>query len=136
MVGRDPTPAGMVDQSLVPHANDFIVKGSAGAGDKFINSNLEQGLKDKGIKTVIVTGTSAQVAVAGTSLGAAERGYMAVVPVDGMSSEDAYNQQYAAWHIYAGAPQECHAHAQRPDQIRELSRQVNSGGGAVPAPPV
>jgi nicotinamidase-related amidase len=105
LVGQDPTPAGMVDQSLVPHANDFIVKGSAGAGDKFINSNLEQGLKDKGIKTVIVTGTSAQVAVAGTSLGAAERGYMAVVPVDGMSSEDAYNEQYAAWHIYKGGPQ-------------------------------
>jgi len=105
MVGRDPTPAGMVDQSLVPRANDFTVKGSAGAGDKFINSDLEQGLRDKGIKTVIVTGTSAQVAVAGTALGAAERGYMAVVPVDGMSSEDAYNEQYAAWHIYKGGPQ-------------------------------
>jgi nicotinamidase-related amidase len=105
MVDRDPTPANMVDQGLVPHANDFIVKGSAGAGDKFINSNLEQGLKDKGIKTVIVTGTSAQVAVAGTALGAAVRGYMAVVPVDGMSSEDAYNEQYAAWHIYKGGPQ-------------------------------
>ena len=103
MVGRDPT--SVVDQGLVPHADDFIVKGSAGAGDKFINSNLEQGLKDKGIKTVIVTGTSAQVAVAGTALGAAERGYMAVVPVDGMSSEDAYNEQYAAWHIYKGGPQ-------------------------------
>lgn len=35
LVGQDPTPAGMVDQSLVPHANDFIVKGSAGAGVRF-----------------------------------------------------------------------------------------------------
>jgi hypothetical protein len=26
-------------------------------------------------------------------------------PVDGMSSEDAYNEQYAAWHIYKGGPQ-------------------------------
>ena len=50
-------------------------QGSAGAGDKFINSNLDQGLKDKGIKTVIVIGTSAQVAVAGTALGAAERSF-------------------------------------------------------------
>ena len=105
LVGKDPTPANMVDQSLVPHADDFIVKGSAGAGDKFINSNLDQGLKDKGIKTVVVIGTSAQVAVGGTALGAAERGYKAIVPVDGMSSEDAYNEQYAAWHIYKGGPQ-------------------------------
>jgi hypothetical protein len=26
------------------------------------------------------------------------------VPVDGMSAEDAYNEQYAAWHLYKGAP--------------------------------
>jgi nicotinamidase-related amidase len=105
LVGRDPTPANMVDQSLGPHPNDFIVKGSAGAGDKFINSNLDQGLKEKGISTVIVTGTSAQVAVGGTALGAALHGYKAVVPVDGMSSENTYNEQYAAWHIYKGGPQ-------------------------------
>src|SRR3984957_3817072 len=30
LVGQDPTPASMVDQGLLPHANDFIVKGSAG----------------------------------------------------------------------------------------------------------
>ncbi len=105
MVGQDPTPAGMVDRGLVPRANDFIVKGSAGAGDKFINSNLDQGLKEKGIKTVIITGTSAQVAVGGTANGAAQHGYKAVVPVDGMSSDDAYNEQYAAWHIYKGGSQ-------------------------------
>jgi nicotinamidase-related amidase len=105
LVGQDPTPAGMVDQALVPHASDFIVKGSAGAGDKFINSNLDEGLKEKGIRTVILTGTSAQVAVGGTANGAAQRGYKSVVPVDGMSSEDAYNEQYAAWHIYKGGPQ-------------------------------
>lgn len=105
LVGRDPTPANMVDQSLAPRTNDFIVKGSAGAGDKFINSNLDQGLKEKGIRTVILTGTSAQVAVGGTALGAALRDYKAVVPVDGMSSENEYNEQYAAWHIYEGGPQ-------------------------------
>jgi len=103
LVGQDPTPAGMIDQSLVPRANDFLIKGSGGA-DKFINSNLDQGLKDKGIKTVIVTGTSAQGAVGGTTNGAAQRGYKAVVPVDGMSAEDAFNEQYAAWHIYKGGP--------------------------------
>jgi nicotinamidase-related amidase len=105
LVGQDPTPAGMVDQSLLPHPSDFIVKGSAGAGDKFINSNLDAGLKEKGIMTVILTGTSAQVAVGGTANGAVQHGYKAVVPVDGMSSEDAYNEQYAAWHIYKGGSQ-------------------------------
>jgi hypothetical protein len=31
-------------------------------------------------------------------------GYKAVVPVDGMSAEDPYNEQYAAWHLYKGGP--------------------------------
>ena len=38
-----------------------------GGSDKFIGSDLEQRLKDRGIKTVIVTGTSAQGAVAGAT---------------------------------------------------------------------
>jgi hypothetical protein len=36
-----------------------------GGSDKFIGSDLEQRLKDRGIKTGIVTSTSAQGAVAG-----------------------------------------------------------------------
>jgi nicotinamidase-related amidase len=103
LVGQDPTPAGMVDQRLAPDASSFRIQGSGGA-DKFINSNLDQGLKEKGIKTIIITGTSAQGAVGGTTNGATQRGYKAVVPVDGMSAEDAYNEQYAAWHIYKGGP--------------------------------
>ena len=73
-----------------------------GGSDKFIGSDLEQRLKDRGVKTAIVTGTSAQGAVAGTSNGAVQRGYKAVVPVDGMSAEDPYNEQYTAWHLYKG----------------------------------
>ena len=93
----------MVDQSLAPRAGDFMIKGSGGA-DKFVNSNLDQGLKDRGIKTVIVVGTSAQGAVCGTTNGAAQRGYKAVVPVDCMSAEDAFNELYAAYHIAKGGP--------------------------------
>jgi nicotinamidase-related amidase len=93
----------MVDLSLAPRAGEFMVKGSGGA-DKFVNSNLDAALKDKGIKTVIVTGTSAQGAVGGTTNGAAQRGYKAVVPVDTMSGEDAFNELYAIWHIYQGGP--------------------------------
>jgi nicotinamidase-related amidase len=93
----------MVDPGLAPRPGEFMVKGSGGA-DKFVNSNLDAGLKDKGIKTVIVTGTSAQGAVGGTTNGAAQRGYKAIVPVDGMSAENAFNELYAIWHIYKGGP--------------------------------
>ena len=101
LVGATPTPENMVDAGLAPRAGEYVTRGGA---DKFIGSDLEQRLKDKGIKTVIVTGTSAQGAVAGTSNGAAQRGYKAVVPVDGMSAEDPFNEQYAAWHLYKGGP--------------------------------
>jgi nicotinamidase-related amidase len=101
LVGGTPTPEGMIDQNLAPRSGEWVVRGGA---DKFIGSDLDQRLKDKGIKTVIVTGTSAQGAVVGTSNGAVQRGYKAVVPVDGMSAEDAYNEQYAAWHLYKGGP--------------------------------
>ena len=93
----------LVDPSLAPRAGEFMVKGAGGA-DKFVNSNLDQGLKEKGIKTVVVTGTSAQGAVGGTTNGAAQRGYKAVVPVDCMSGEEAFNELYAIWHIYKGGP--------------------------------
>jgi nicotinamidase-related amidase len=96
-------PEDMIDQGVMPRAGEFLVKNGRGA-DKYIDSNLNEGLKAKGIKTVIVTGTSAQGAVSGTSNGSAQRGYKVVVPVDGMSSEDAYNEQYAAWHLYKGGP--------------------------------
>jgi nicotinamidase-related amidase len=101
--GQERSAAGLVDQSLAPRPDEFLIQGSGGA-DKFIRSNLDQGLKDKGIKTVIVTGTSAQGAVAGTTNGAAQRGYKAIVPVDGMSSESAFNELYTAWHIAKGGP--------------------------------
>ena len=67
-------------------------------------SDLEKRLKDHGIQTVIITGTSAQGAVVGTGSGSAQRRYKVIVPVDGMSAEDTYNEQYAAWHLYKGGP--------------------------------
>jgi nicotinamidase-related amidase len=103
LTGSNPKFEDMVDPGLVPRAGEFLVKEGRGA-DKYIGSNLDQGLKDKGIKTVIVTGTSAQGAVSGTSNGSAQRGYKVVVPVDGMSAEDPFNELYAAWHLYKGGP--------------------------------
>jgi nicotinamidase-related amidase len=95
------TPADMVDPGIAPREGEWVFQRGP---DKFLGSGLEERLKARGIKTVIVTGTSAQGAVVGVSSGAAQRGYRVIVPVDGMSAEDAYNEQYAAWHLYKGGP--------------------------------
>jgi len=72
--------------------------------DKFLNTDLAKILKDKGVQTVIVTGTSSNGAVLFTGAGAAFRGMNVIVPVDGMSAEEPYNEQYAAWHLTGGGP--------------------------------
>jgi len=101
LVGDTPKPEGMADNIEKPHEGEWIPRGGA---DKFVDSDLLDRLKQKGIKTVIVIGTSAQGAVVGTTNGAVQRGFKAVVPVDGMSAEEPYNEQYAAWHLYKGGP--------------------------------
>jgi len=72
--------------------------------DKFIGSNLEEKLKARGIKTVIVCGTSFQGVGIGTGGGAAQRGYKVIIPIDCLSSEDTYIEQYAAFHLFKGGP--------------------------------
>jgi nicotinamidase-related amidase len=67
--------------------------------DKFIGTDLEKMLKDRGIKTVIVAGTAAHGAVLHTAAAAVLRGFTAVVPVDTMSAEDPYIEQYVAYHL-------------------------------------
>src|ERR1700682_127009 len=67
--------------------------------DKFLNTELEKILKDNGIKTVIVAGTAANGAVLHTASEAVLRGFKAVVPVDTMSADNAYIEQYVAYHF-------------------------------------
>ena len=71
--------------------------------DKFIGSDLEKTLKDKGIKTVIAMGTQAQTSVLHTGGAAALRGFNVVVPVDAMSSDDVFPELYTAWHLSTAA---------------------------------
>ena len=96
-------PEDIVDAGIMPKPGDFMIKNGRG-GDKFIRSNLDAGLKEKGVKTVIITGTSAQGAVATTSNGATGRGYKVVVPVDGTASEDAFRELYGIFHLASGGP--------------------------------
>jgi nicotinamidase-related amidase len=71
--------------------------------DKFIASDLEKTLKDKGIKTVVAMGTQAQTSVLHTAGAAALRGFKVIVPVDGMSADDAFPELYTAWHLATAA---------------------------------
>jgi nicotinamidase-related amidase len=71
--------------------------------DKFINSDLEKTLKDKGVKTVVAMGTQAQTSVLHTSATAALKGFKVVVPVDGMSADEVFPELYTAWHLSTAA---------------------------------
>ena len=81
---------------VAPASGEPLVRASA---DKFVGTDLEKILKDKGIKTVIVVGTAAHGAVISTGSQAAFRGFKVIVPVDGMSSENTYFEQYTAYHL-------------------------------------
>jgi nicotinamidase-related amidase len=71
--------------------------------DKFINSDLEQTLKDKNIATVVTMGTQAQTSVLHTSATAALKGFKVIVPVDGMSGDAVFPELYTAWHLTTAA---------------------------------
>ena len=58
---------------------------------------------DKGVKTVVVGGSAAHGTVLHTAGAAAFRGFDVVVPVDGMSADTTYAEQYTTWHL-ANAP--------------------------------
>lgn len=81
---------------LAPEPGDPIVRSSV---DKFYKTNLSMILQEHGIKTVIVTGYAANGAVLHTATAAAFRGYEVIVPVDGMSANNSYAEQYTAWHM-------------------------------------
>ena len=71
--------------------------------NKFRNTDLEKILKDKGITTVIINGTAANGAVLQTAVGAIGRGMNVIVPVDGLSSIEAY-ADLATVYTFSNAP--------------------------------
>jgi nicotinamidase-related amidase len=101
LVGDKPEPSEIIDQGFAPREGEWVAQRGP---DKFLGSGLEEKLKARGIKTVIVCGTSAQGVVIGTGSGSAQRGYKVIVPVDCMSSDDPYMEQYAAFHMAKGGP--------------------------------
>lgn len=81
---------------LAPAKDEPVV--SAGV-DKFVGTDLEALLKQKGIKTLIIVGVAAHGAVLYTASGAAMRELQVIVPLDGISADIPYAEQYTAWHL-------------------------------------
>jgi len=86
-------------KDVAPLGNEPWVKSHA---DKFVHTDLEKILKDKGIQTVIVTGTAANGGMLYTASGAALRDFKVIVPVDGLSGDDLYTEQLAVWQLANG----------------------------------
>jgi len=88
-----------IEKDVAPAANDPVVKSKA---DKFLNTDLEKILKEKGIRAVIVTGNSANAAVLYTGTGAALRGLRVIVPVDTISANEPFEEQLTVWQLAHG----------------------------------
>jgi nicotinamidase-related amidase len=69
--------------------------------DKFLapTGDLQKMLKDKGITTVIMAGTTANGAVLQTATEGALRGFKIIVPLDGMPGDSAFAEAYTAWDL-------------------------------------
>ena len=88
-----------IAKDVAPAANEPTVKSKA---DKFLNTDLEKILKDKGIQTVIVTGNIANGAVLYTGTGAALRGLKVIVPTDGLSANEPFEELLTVWQLAHG----------------------------------
>jgi nicotinamidase-related amidase len=66
---------------------------------RYPDFDLERTFTDHGVRTIITVGTQVQTAVLHTAAEAALRGYKVIVPVDGMSGDSLYSEQYTAWHL-------------------------------------
>jgi nicotinamidase-related amidase len=93
----------IIDPGIAPRAGEVVAQ-KPGGPDKFLGDDLDQRLKEHGIKTVILCGTSAQGVGLGTGAAAAQRGYRVIYPVDCLPSESAFREAYAAWHMAGGGP--------------------------------
>lgn len=93
-----PGQATVADLLIAPLAGEPSVRAGA---NKFLGTDLAKILADRGVKTIIVTGTAAHGAVLNTASTAALMGIKVILPVDGMSA-DAFAEMYTAWHLANG----------------------------------
>ena len=98
VTGNDPVATNYLPD-LAPTGSEPIV---AARANKFLSPALDKALKDKGIKTVITVGTVANGAILYTATDAAYRGYNVLVPLDGISGDSLYAEQFTAWQLVNG----------------------------------
>ena len=84
---------------VAPRDDEPIVKGTV---NKFLGSRLDEYLKARNIKTVIVCGTAASGAALHTATGAAQLGYKIVLPVDCVPGASLFEEQAAVWSLLNG----------------------------------
>jgi len=72
---------GPVVAAIAPQAADVVFRREQGV-TAFFATGLDQNLRNTGVRTLIVTGVSLNLAVLGTTIEAANRGYTTIVPTD------------------------------------------------------
>jgi nicotinamidase-related amidase len=77
---------GPVMPQILPRACDVVFRREQGVTG-FFATGLDQYLRNTGVKTVIVTGISLNLAVLGTAIEAFNRGYTLVIPSDCTASD-------------------------------------------------
>ena len=70
--------------------------------NKFYGNDLEPFLKDRGVQTLVLAGTSPNGCLLFTVAGAVLNGFRAIVPIDGMPAATLYQEQFVAWELAHG----------------------------------
>ena len=87
------TPGARVVPRLKPLATDYLIRKKT--YDAFFATDFDLILRQKGVRTLVVTGTVANICVLHTAGSACLRGYKVVVPEDAISSLTPFDQAAA-----------------------------------------
>jgi nicotinamidase-related amidase len=93
-------PAVEIDPRLRPHPTDIIVERAQGI-TPFYGDTLESNLRELGVETLILAGVSTNIALAGLTIGAVNRGWTVVLPEDCTSGAPPEMHAMMLQHFYA-----------------------------------
>ncbi|MGI5452726.1 cysteine hydrolase family protein [Streptomyces sp. CA-249302] len=91
-------PDAEIHPGLTPHDEDFVLRRVHGLSP-FHGTELESVLRQREVRTVVVTGVSTNVGVPGACLEAANRGLSAVVPADCVAGSSREIHDFQLTHI-------------------------------------
>ena len=84
--GRQLPGHGPIVAELRPQPEDITIERAQGMTG-FYTTPLDAYLRNLGVRTVVITGVSANIAVNGTAIEAMNRGYQVIVPNDGIAGD-------------------------------------------------